>query len=74
MDRQHWFFCRGWILSMIVLWIFQAAGIFSGGVTTFLLPVALVALVSMLVEFVTPRDFDNLTIPAAAVILGLMLF
>ena len=68
------FFTGGWILSMIVLWIFQAAGVFEGEYTTFLLPVSLVALGSMLVEFVTPRDLDNLTIPAAAVLLGLILF
>ncbi len=68
------FIAGGWILSMIVLWIFQLAGVFSGGVTTFLLPVSLVALGSMLVESVTPHDLDNLTIPATAVILGLMLF
>jgi phytol kinase len=67
------FFFGGWILSIFVMAVFIAAGVFKMSLVSLLLPLALIAAVSTLVEAVSPQDTDNITVPLAAVILGFLL-
>ena len=68
------FFMGGWLLSVFILAVFIAAGVFQFSFTSMLLPLALIAFVSTLVEAVSPVDLDNITVPLVAVILGYLLF
>ncbi len=67
-------FLGGWLLSLIVLGIYLAAGVFSGTLWSYLPAVTLIALVATAIESLPLRDLDNLTVPLVAVILGLFLF
>jgi phytol kinase len=68
------FFMGGWLLAMIVMAVYLAADIFNLSFASLLIPLTLIALISTLVEAVSPRDLDNITVPLAAVILGYLLF
>jgi phytol kinase len=67
------FFFGGWLLAILVMAVFIAAGVFQISFVRLLLPLTLIAFVSTLVEAVSPRDLDNITVPLAAVILGYLL-
>lgn len=64
----------GWSLSLAILALYLATGIFPGTLQGYLLPVTLIALAGALVESLPLRDIDNLTITLAAVVLGHLLF
>lgn len=64
----------GWLFSVLVLWVFIAAGQFSGSLQTYLLPVTIISLVATAVESLPLNDLDNITVPGVAVILGHLLF
>ncbi len=64
----------GWVLSTFVLWIFTIAGLFSTSILGYLLPVTVIALVGTLVESLPLKDIDNITVTAAAAIIGYFLF
>ncbi len=64
----------GWVFSMAVLGIYVWAGVFPGPLAGYLLPVTVLAVVAMLVESLPWNDLDNLTVPLATVVLGLLLF
>jgi phytol kinase len=68
------FFLGGWLLAAIVLIVFIAAGVFQRTYANLLLPLALIAFISTLIEAVSPLDLDNITVPLGAVILGIWLF
>ena len=68
------FFLGSWILSVLVLWYFVSVGQFPEPLALYLFPITLIGLASTLVESITPRDLDNITVPAVSVILGLLLF
>jgi dolichol kinase len=53
--------------------VFIAIGGLHGTLAEYLLPVTLIALISTVVESVSPNDVDNLTVPTAAVLLGFIL-
>jgi len=67
-------FLGGWLLSILVLGIYVSAGVFSGGLVQYLPAVTLIAAAATLTESLPLEDIDNLSIPAAAVILGHVLF
>jgi len=67
-------FLGGWLLSALILAIYMGVGIFSKPLTTFLLPLTMTALVSMLVESLPLKDIDNITVTVAAVLVGYLLF
>lgn len=67
-------FLGGGLLSLAVLGVYVAAGVFAGGLERYVLPVALIALAAMLVESLPVRELDNFTVPAVAVALGLLFF
>jgi len=67
-------FVGGWILSVLVVWIFSAAGVFSQPIQTYLLPITVIALAGTLVESLPLTDIDNITVTLAAVIIGYLFF
>ncbi len=67
-------FLGGWLLSVLVLWIYHAAGVFTGTFTSYLPAVTIISLAVTLVESLPVDDVDNLSIPLVAVILGHLLF
>jgi phytol kinase len=68
------FFLGGWLLAMMVMSVFLAAGIFKLSFVSLLTPLTMIALISTLVEAVSPQDLDNISVPPVAVILGYLLF
>jgi phytol kinase len=67
-------FLGGWILSVIVLFIYASVGVFTGPPTHYLLPISLIALVGMLVESLPYKDVDNITVTVATTIVGWIIF
>ncbi|MFZ0535049.1 MAG: phosphatidate cytidylyltransferase [Anaerolineales bacterium] len=64
----------GWILSVLILGIFSAAGVFSLPIQSYLLPITLIAVVGTLVESLPLKDIDNITVTLSAVIIGHLVF
>jgi phytol kinase len=64
----------GWALTVLILGIFVANGVFPGPLTGTLLPVTIIALAGTLVESLPIRDVDNITVTLVAVLLGHLLF
>jgi phytol kinase len=64
----------GWVFSVLILWMFTVAGIFSSSISSYLFPVTLIAIVGTLVESLPLKDIDNITITLSAMILGYFLF
>ncbi len=67
-------FLGGWLLAVIVLAVFVAAGVFQETFASLFFPLTLIALISTLVEAISPLDMDNISVPLVAVILGLLVF
>jgi len=64
----------GFVLSVFVLGIYLLVGALPGSITGYLIPLAWIALGSMLVESLPFRDVDNITVTLAAVLLGHLMF
>ncbi len=64
----------GWILSVFIVRIFIAEGVFTASIGTYLIPITIIAVVGTLVESLPLKDIDNITITLSAVILGYLLF
>jgi phytol kinase len=64
----------GWFFSVLIVWIFTKAGIFSSPIQSYLLPVTIIAIIGALVESLPLKDIDNITITLSAMILGYFLF
>jgi phytol kinase len=60
----------GWILSVLVVWVFSATGIFSNPIQFLLLPITIIAIVGTFVESLPLKDIDNITVTLSAVIIG----
>ncbi len=67
-------FFGGWLLSAFILAIYTGAGIFAKPLGTFVTPLTIIALVSMLVESLPFKDVDNITVTVVAAVLGYFLF
>lgn len=67
-------FLGGWVFSLLVLWVFILKGIFPGTPGAYLPAVTLISIAGALVESLPIRDFDNLTVPVVAILLGHLLF
>ncbi len=63
-------FFGGWVLSAFVLAIYLLAGVFSAPLTSYLLPLTVIAAVSTVIESLPQRDVDNITVTVAAALLG----
>jgi len=64
----------GWTLSMLVLSVYVAARVFPGPLSAYLIPVTLISLGGTLVESLPFLDIDNITVTAAAALMGHLLF
>lgn len=64
-------FLGGWIFSVLILMIFVGWDIFSGPLQSYLLSVTILAAVGMLVESLPFKDLDNISVTAAAILVGL---
>lgn len=65
-------FFGGTLFSLLLLALFIWAGIIDQNFATLILPVLGISAVATLVETITPSDFDNLSVPAVALILSLI--
>ena len=67
-------FAGGWLLSLLVLAIYLAQGVFPGTLLSYLPALTLIALAATAIESLPLNDLDNLTVPLTAVVLGHLLF
>lgn len=67
-------FVGGFVMSVVMIFIFVSAGVFSGSITDYLLPIAVIALVGALIESLHYKDIDNISMPLAAALLGHLFF
>ncbi len=67
-------FFGGWLLTMFIFTVYVWLGAFSGPTTRFVLPVSLVTLGATLVESLSFKDIDNVTIVVACVVIGHLVF
>lgn len=66
-------FFGGWLLSLLVLAVYLAAGVFSGRLLDYLPALTVIGLAATAVESLPLKDWDNITVPAVSVLLGLWL-
>lgn len=66
-------FMGGFILSSILILIYKYAGYFDTPWIQILSSLGLISFIATLVESATPSEYDNLTVPAASIILSLLL-
>ena len=67
-------FGGGWLMSMIILFIYVQAGVFQGPVQAYLIPVSAVAVGGAVVESLHYKDIDNVTMTPASVLVGSLFF
>jgi phytol kinase len=67
-------FLGGFLLSIAILAIYVAYGIFSIPIQVMLPPILIIALVGAIVETLPLQDIDNITVTLSAVVLGYLLF
>jgi phytol kinase len=67
-------FIGGWFLSILIIWIYTIAGVFSLPVQTFLIPITIISAVGTIVESLPLRDVDNITVTLSSIALGHLLF
>lgn len=63
-------FLGGFVMSVVMIFIFVSAGEFGGTITDYLLPIAVIALTGALVESLHYKDIDNISMPLASALLG----
>ncbi len=67
-------FIGGWVFAFAVIAVYVAAGRFVSPLSSYLLPVTIIALAGMAVESLPLKDIDNFTVTGVAVLLGHLLF
>lgn len=67
-------FVGGWLLSAFVLGVYVGVGIFVGSFGSYLIPLTIIALVSVVVESLPFKDIDNITVTVAAALTGYLIF
>jgi phytol kinase len=67
-------FFGGWLLSAFILAVYTGAGVFAAPITSYLLPLTIIAFLSALVESLPYRDVDNITVTVTATVLGFFLY
>ncbi len=77
--RKSWIgslamFLGGWILCLVILWVFSSTGYISITPRQLVFGSGLVALVSAGVESLPFMDIDNLTVPLAALCIGFLVY
>jgi phytol kinase len=64
----------GWTLSIMVISIFIFFGYFNQPFEYFVFRISILAFIGMIIESLSPMDFDNLFVPAVTIIIGTLLF
>jgi dolichol kinase len=64
----------GFVLAAFIIWIYVSARVFPGPFSGYLLPLALLSLTATVVESLPYRDVDNITVPLAVVLAGLLIW
>ncbi len=67
-------FAGGWVFAIALMLVFIWKEIFPGVIMDYLPAITMIAIVGTWVESLPVKDYDNLTVPLAAVILGHILF
>lgn len=67
-------FIGGWLLSILVVWIYSLTEVFSNPINYYLLPISVIAIVGTIVESLPLKDIDNITVTLSAVVIGLLFF
>jgi phytol kinase len=67
-------FVGGWLLTIFIFAIYIWAGVFSGALGGFLLPVTWIALGATLVESLPFKDVDNITLTVVSALIGHLVF
>lgn len=67
-------FVGGWLLTIFIFAIYVWAGVFSGPLAGFLLPVTWIALGATLVESLPFKDVDNVTLTVVSALIGHLVF
>lgn len=63
----------GFVLAAFILWIYVSARLFPGPFSGYLFPLTLLSLTATAVESLPFRDVDNITVPLAVVLVGMMI-
>jgi len=66
-------FLGGWVFALIIVALYITAGKFSQPFSYYFPGITLISVIGAIVESFPLKDFDNLTVPTAAVILGHLL-
>jgi phytol kinase len=66
-------FLGGWLLSILVVWIYSLTEVFSNPINYYLLPISVIAIVGTIVESLPLKDIDNITVTLSAVVIGLLI-
>lgn len=67
-------FFGGWVLTVLILYIYASVGVFAVPTSGYFLPITLVALAGTLVESLPFKDVDNITVTVISVIVGWFVF
>lgn len=67
-------FAGGALLSAVLLFIYVAVGIFPAPFSSYLMPIALIALGGMLIESLPFKDVDNITLTVVSAWIGHLVF
>lgn len=67
-------FAGGWLMTIFVFSVYVWLGVFSGPVTRYLIPVTWIALGATLVESLSFKDIDNITVTVTSLLIGHLVF
>ncbi len=67
-------FVGGWVMSVVIIFIYIQAGVFPAPITSYLLPITAIALAGSLIESLHFKDIDNVTMTLASVLIGSFFF
>jgi len=67
-------FAGGWLMTIFVFAVYVWAGAFNGPMSSYLVPITWIALGAALVESLPFRDIDNITVTAASLLIGHLVF
>jgi phytol kinase len=63
----------GWLFTIGIMVIYLSVDVFSGKINDYLFPITLISIIGMVIESLPLKDVDNITVPLAAVITGLLI-
>ena len=67
-------FAGGWLMTIFVFAVYVWAGVFGGPMSSYLIPVAWIALGAALVESLPFKDIDNISVTVASLFIGHLVF